>query len=367
MHELARLARCAFGTVLAHDEHLGVRNRLADRRRPTIDLLGRQVGRSEGLGEAVHQVRLRARHAPAQLGERGRGHRPARVREVAKMRVDRRRPVERRELDPQRRHGGEPRDALTHQRTQHVLRQQVVVQHRGRTHQESGRQLRHPVVEGQRQHREDAVFGSVAEIGRDAVRALHDVPVREHDALRTAGAAGRVEDRRHVHVEHARHGRAVVGRGSHRVFPACDPDAATFVRGGQVVGAGADDDHVAQIRPRLVEREQARGALRGRHQDLDIAVARDVGGLLGLEQRVDRHEDRTSARSAPGGDDRFGALLDPDTDARGARNVERTQRGGETPHLAGQFGIRKRGLAGHQGGRFGTTVGRPVEQVGKQF
>ena len=81
--ELALLAGLAGRAVGTHDEDLGVRDRLADRVRTAVDLGRVQVGRAEGLGQAVHQVRLGLREDRAQLRQRRLRHPPAGVGEVA--------------------------------------------------------------------------------------------------------------------------------------------------------------------------------------------------------------------------------------------------------------------------------------------
>ena len=65
--ELALLARLAARAVGPDDEDLGVRDRLADRVRPAVDLGRVEVGRAERLRQAVHQVRLGLREDRAQL------------------------------------------------------------------------------------------------------------------------------------------------------------------------------------------------------------------------------------------------------------------------------------------------------------
>ena len=58
MHELAGLVGAQRRAVVAQDQDLGVRDRLADRVGAPVDLLGRQIGRAKRLGQAVHQERL---------------------------------------------------------------------------------------------------------------------------------------------------------------------------------------------------------------------------------------------------------------------------------------------------------------------
>ena len=55
-------------------------------------------------------------------------------------------------------------------------------------------------------------------------------------------------------------------------------------------------------------------ALRRGNQYPHIAVAHDVADLLGLEQRIQRHEDAAGSGSAKAGDDRLETLLEIDGD-----------------------------------------------------
>ena len=206
--ELALLARLARRAVGAHDEDLGVRDRLADRVRPAVDLGRVQVGRAERLGQAVHQVGLGLREDRAQLLQRRLRHAPAGVGEVAQAPRRLERPLLLGELDPQRRDAREPGDLVLGAQAHDVAREQVVDQHDVGADREGGRQLAEAGVEAERQRGEDDVVGVVLEVLADARAAHEHVAVREHDALRLAGAAGGVEDRGHVDVDHVAARRA---------------------------------------------------------------------------------------------------------------------------------------------------------------
>src|SRR5262249_17165915 len=83
VHELAGLARIARRTVWTHDENLGIRYRLAHRSGTDVDLARIEIRRPERLREPVHQVHRGGLELLAELRERCRGHRAARVRDVA--------------------------------------------------------------------------------------------------------------------------------------------------------------------------------------------------------------------------------------------------------------------------------------------
>ena len=331
VHEFAGLVRRARRAVFAQDENFGVRDRLADRVGSAIDFGRRQVGRAERLGQAVHQVGLGFRQARAQRVEGLARHATAGVGEVAQVLGDARRPLELRQLDVQRRHGGEARHALALQRVDHVARQQVIEQDDARAGVKSRRQLAEAGVEGKRQRGEQRVLGIVFEVARDALCAGDHVAVREHDAFRVAGAARGVKDRRHVGVDHAMAGAR---RRADDVAPALQACAA----GRRRQGVGVDEDHVAQVgrvRERLGEKGVA--LLRG-DEHAHVAVAQDVANLLRLEEWVDRHEDRAGARRAEARDDRFEAFLEIYGDALAARNAEIDHAAGKT----GDGGLQRR-------------------------
>ncbi len=70
-------------------------------------------------------------------------------------------------------------------------------------------------------------------------------------------------------------------------------------------------------------RRRSNGQTLGRgHQHPHIAVLQDEGDLLGLEQRIDRHEDAAGSRRAETGDDGLEALFQVDGDAFAARQAE---------------------------------------------
>ena len=239
MHELARLVRTAQRAVRTYDRDLGIGNRLTHGAGPAIDLGRRQIRGAERLREAVHEEDLRLRQRAPQLLQNRTGHRAARVRDVAQV-LDRvRRPGQLGELRPQRRHAREPGDALLGEHRNDVAREQVVHEDRARAGQERSRDLAEAIVEAERQHGEQSIVRSILQVLRDALRAGHHVPMREHDALGTPGAAGGVEDRQHVHVDDTM-GAQRVARTQH-VAPCGDSEIASFLRRAGV----ADQDEMS--------------------------------------------------------------------------------------------------------------------------
>ena len=359
MDELAGLVGAAMRAVGAQHQDLGVRNRLADRVGAAIDFGGRQEGRAERLGQAVHQEGLGLRQVGAQLRQRLAWHAPARVGDVAQMLGDGLRPLELRELDPQRRHGGEPGHAFLGQGVEHVARHQVVEQHDPRADVKAGRQLAEAGVERQRQGREDRVVRGVLEVARHALGPRHHVAVREHHALGPPGAAGGVEDRQQVGVDHAVLGAAGV-RDERR--PGDD-----FLAGDVACLMLADHDHLPQVRARGEGLGDCVQALGAGHDHADVAVAQDVADLLGLEQRVDRHEHGAGVRGAEGHCDRLEPLVEVERDALAALDAHPDEPGGDAVDEVGQFAVTERCVeVGQRRGVRGSTGGHErqfVEEV----
>ena len=203
MDEFAGLVWRAGRAVLAQDENFGVRDCFADRIGSRIDFRWRQISRTKGFGQAVHQEGFCFRQARAQSVQRLAWHAAAGVGEVAQMFGDVSRPFELGELDVERRHGGEAGDTFALKRLQDVARHQVVEQDDAGADMESGRQLAEASVEGQRQRSEKCVVGMVLEIARNALGASDHVAMREDNAFRLTSAARGVKDRCHVGIDDA--------------------------------------------------------------------------------------------------------------------------------------------------------------------
>ena len=85
----------------------------------------------------------------------------------------------------------------------HITGKQVVQQNDAGARVKACGELTETGVEAQGQERENAIAVYVLKVACDARRARHHVPVRQHDALRQPGAAGRVENRNHVAIDTA--------------------------------------------------------------------------------------------------------------------------------------------------------------------
>ena len=171
------------------------------------------------------------------------------------------------------------------------------------------------------QRRQQRVIGRVLEVGRDALRAGDHVAMRKHDALRIAGAAGCIEDRGHVGVDHA---MTRASLSCEHVLPFMDWQ----LQGGRRAG-GTRDHHMTEIGTFTKCRLQQRKPLGRRDQHTHVAVAQDVCNLPGLEERVDRDEHATGRGGAECGDDDFRALVEIDANALRAGEAELQQSRGE--------------------------------------
>jgi hypothetical protein len=65
-----------------------------------------------------------------------------------------------------------------------------------------------------------------------------------------------------------------------------------------------------------------RQSFAGGDQCPHLAIAHDVGDLIGLEQRIEWHEDAAGSRCAEAGDDGLEALFEVDRDALAALQSE---------------------------------------------
>jgi len=361
MDQLARLVGGALGAVVAQHQHFGIRDRAADRIGPAIDLGRRQVGRAESLGQAVHQERRRSGQLAPQRVQRLARQPPAGVGEVAQRRGGLGRPVERRELDVERRHGGEAGDLLGGDRAQHIAWQQRVQQHDPSAGLESGRELAEAGVERQRQRRQQGVAGMVAEVARDAARARDEVAVREHDALRAAGAARGVEDGGDVGVDQAMPGAR---RRVEQRLPANDLQRWRQVRLGAGRRRRLGDDDMAQAGDAL--QNQRRQPLRRGDERAGAAVVQDVGHLRRLEQRIQRHEDGARGGAAETRDDGLEALFEVDRHPLAALHTERQQTGREGVDVGLEFGVAQRCGAVGQRARGRRAAGGQRRQIVKE-
>ena len=154
---------------------------------PPVDLGRIEVGRAKRLREPVHEVTAwRCGKIARSFCERRPGHAPAGVGEVAQAAARLGRPGLLGELDPQRRHAGEPGDPVPRTQPDDVAGQQVVDEHHVRAHTERGRELAEAGVEAERQGGEDAVVLGVLQVLAHALGAGDEVAMGEHHALRLA-------------------------------------------------------------------------------------------------------------------------------------------------------------------------------------
>ena len=100
--------------------------------------------------------------------------------------------------------------------------------------------------------------------------------------------------------------------------------------GGRHPTAGIGQHDVAQVRTlhQHMTSQQAQALRRG-DQHAHVAVAQDVADLLGLEQRIHRHERTAGAGRAEAGDHRFEALVEVDADPFAALQAQTRDAAGE--------------------------------------
>lgn len=361
MHQFARLVGGTGRAVGTQHQNLGVGDGLADGVGSHVGLGRRQVGGAEGFGQAVHEEGLHVRQAGAQHLQRLAGHAAAGVGDVAQLAVEALAqvvgPGQLGELDVERRHGGEAGDGFGIQRFEHVARHQVIEQHDAGAGVEGGGELAEAGIEGERQGGEQAVVSAVLEVAGDAAGAHHHVAVGEHHALGAAGAAGGVEDRRHVAVDDA-------VRGPRRRGQQGVPGQAREVRRQHVAGRRiAGDDQGMQVGALGQGRQQAGEPLRRGEQHPHIAVGEDVAHLLGLEDRVHRHEDQARRAGAEGGDHRLEALFQIDAHPLAALQAKAQQAVGAAPDGVTQLAIvQGRGTVGE-----GAGIWRALRREQRQF
>ena len=157
MYQFAGLVRVAGRAIFAQHQNLGVRDRLANRVWPPVHFFRRQVGGTEGFGQAIHQERFGPGRALAQQSQRFTRHAATGIGKVAQLVVDRRRPFKLRQLDIQGRNRSESGDFFALHRLEHVARHQVVEQNHPRANMKRGSELAESGIERQRQGREQGI------------------------------------------------------------------------------------------------------------------------------------------------------------------------------------------------------------------
>ena len=258
----------------------------------------------------------------AQPVERRLGHAPAGVGEVTQALRGLGGPVLVDQLYPEW-GAGEPRHPVLAQ-PHHVAGQQVVDEHYMGAGGEPGGELAEARVEAQQEGGEDAVLLVVLQVLAHARAAHQQVAVRQHDALRLAGAAGGVEDRRDVEVDGAGLQHVAV---RHEALPGRDPR----LRVGRERGVYHDHLlHRGVLRQVLA---QPCVALGGGHEYPHGAVVEDVGHLLRPQERVDGYEHAARGRRPEHRRDGLDPLVQVDRHALAAFEPDVPQAAGEGRRL----------------------------------
>ena len=309
MHQLSRLVRLACAAVRPYHHDLGVGNGLAHGAGPPIDLARRQIGGAKCLGEAVHQKHLGAGQRIAELLQCRARHGTTGIRDVTQVPGDRSGPAQVRELRPERRHASEAGNPIAREERKNVAGEQIVHQRNARADVECGRQLAEAVVEAEGQDRKQSILGYILEVARDAMCTGHHVPVRQHDPFRLAGAAGGVEDRYHVRIDHAMQRRA--RRIGDEFVPSMTGKSPA--RGNSVVAPG--EHEMSEIRTVAQFLLEHGGPLGRSDEHAHVAVTENVSDLCGLQERIDRHEYATCAGGTEHRDDCLRHLGQEDRDA----------------------------------------------------
>ena len=290
--------------LLVHDPRVDVGHRVADRRRPLVDLIRRQIGDARALRQPVHGENPRPGELLPQLPDvldRKRRAGAAQVPHAGEI-------VPRQiRLQHQCGHGRHDREAggpFTADLFQdHVREGERPFQHHRRAHLERDQHLVEPVAERQRQHVEDDVVRGILEVGGDGRGRRHDIPVRQHHPLGPAGRPRGVDQGREVFVDALAGGPRARELGG---LQNCVQRDAFLPR---LLGAGAgaaDDVHAAQVgraRPAVLDGTEL---LDVRHHDRGAAIVEDVGELVGLGGGVDQHERAVGLESREHRDDRLG-------------------------------------------------------------
>ena len=123
---------------------------------------------------------------------------------------------------------------------------------------------------------------------------------------------------------------------------------------------------MAQVVARGQRFRQQRMALRRCDQHPHIAVAHDVGDLLGLEQRIQWHEYTAGRGRAETGDHRFKTLFEVNGNPLAALQTEVDGAVREILLRRCQIGIADRLFGEGQRNGFRRAIGRAEDQVGEQ-
>ena len=194
MDQLALIPRTCHRAVIGDDKDFCKGDRCAHGGRIGVDQSGIEIGRPECLGQAVHRVDIGiGKIGPQRPDEVGRQCAAA-VREPPHRSRGVARPVELRQLDPQRRHRSERRDAMPGAGFHHVAREEIVERRHAAAGIPRGEQLVLAIIEAQRQDCQSDVVAGQLEVMGHADGTQPQVRMAQHDALGPAGAAAGVED-----------------------------------------------------------------------------------------------------------------------------------------------------------------------------
>ncbi len=208
-----------------------------------------------------------------------------------------------------RRHAREHGDALARHRLENADREsERTVQHHARADPRRHEHLVEPVVEGNRQHVENDVVFSQLQIRADGSCRRHHVQVAQHDALRVPGRAGGVDDAGEILIDGRR-------KRERRALVVCDG----FVEGNDVSprdrGISAFDHDESGDAGRRIEPGRCNVFQRAvRDECASTRVVEQVGELVRLGLRVDRHEHGAGFERGEDADDGLGAVVQEDGD-----------------------------------------------------
>ena len=278
---------------IVDNENLGKRNGAADGCRMPVHQHGIEIGRAERFGQAVHRIEVRLRESGPQGPYQVRGQRPSAVGQAAQRSCGLFRPVQFRQLQPQRRDSGDRCHTMAGHGFHHIARCQVIERDHRAACVPCRQQLVLAIIERQRQHRQHAVVGRDPEVVGNADRTQPKVRLAKHHALGPPGGTAGVKNG----------SKAVwrgIGRRQHRTQRlGLRPRDRLFDCRADGIG------RLQRIEPRLARYQQRRAA-----------IGKDMRNLPALEQRVDgyvhqpcshrcqRHEASHFGFRQPGGDPR---------------------------------------------------------------
>ena len=288
----------------------------------------------------------------AQAGDRRHRERGARVGEVAQggqLAVAEAAQAE--QHAEQRRHAGQAGDALALEQADDAAgEREALLEHERPADEHGQQQLVEAVVERERQAEEHDLVVLHLEVLRQRGRGEGHVLVRERDALRLAGRAGRVDQRREVDRGRAQRARAPRARRAGRT---------------------------GRRRPRPRRRRRRCGGSAPvrrplRHDAAVRALADDPGGagigqhlaeLLGLHRRVERREGRAGAQHAVDRGSALDRVREEDAHAVAALDARGDQAAGDAVGQAIELAVADAPIARDDRGLGGRARGGRAQMV----